>query len=562
MFKKKAKKNEKIQGDKPRHEKTGKPRARTRFFRLKLTLAIILALLAFSIIGVTVAALNVTGSGTNLPNIYVNGIFVGGMTREQTLQTLEDAGWKESTDTPMVVKLPAGISYELDVVKAGAMLSLEDAASLAYRYGHSSGVYGNLWKYLQNKVEPVDVSEEYGGLNEEYILQETEKAVKLFMEKTADNGYELDLENSVLRLMKGAGQMQIDTADLSAQLGHAMMQGEREFVKERHDNNLTAPDFSKLHEEIFIEAQDAHYLDTFEVVDEVKGLDFDIAEAERIWKDAEAAEYYEIPLSIVEPEISGEELRSRLFRDRLGSQTTLYTWSSDNRINNIKLCASKFDGMILYPGETFSFNEVVGQRTKEAGFLEAGAYSDGQVVQEVGGGICQVSSTLYCAAMYAQMKTVYRESHYFKVDYLPLGYDATVSWSKPDYKFRNDREYPVKLVAYCDDEAKSITIEIWGTDVDGSYVELTRWEAPVYDEEYTEVEIGTAAIAYRNVYDKDGNFLYRVEEPYSMYHLYEEEIQWPEDVLEEEQGILDGILGALEQQENSYVNSGNAIIIS
>lgn len=561
MFKKKSNNSEEIKENKPRHEESKKPKKRARFFRLKLTLAIILALLSFSIIGVTVAALNVTSSETNLPNIYVNGIFVGGMTEEQTLKTLEDAGWKESTDAPMVVKLPAGVSFQLDVVKSGAMFSLEDAASLAYRYGHSSGVYGNLWKYLRNRVEPVDVSEVYGGLNEEYILQETEKAVKLFMEKTADKGYELDLENSVLRLMKGAGQMQIDAANLSSQLGHAMMQGEREFVKDRHDNNLSAPDFNKLHEEIYVEAQDAHYLDTFEVVDEVKGLDFDVSEAEEIWKNAAAAEYYEIPLSVIEPEVSGEELRSRLFRDRLGSQTTLYTYSSDNRISNIRLCASKFDGMILYPGETFSFNEAVGKRTREAGFLEAGAYSDGQVVQEVGGGICQVSSTLYCAAMYAQMKTVYRESHYFKVDYLPLGYDATVSWSKPDYKFRNDREYPVRLAAWCDEYGKSLTVEIWGTDVDGSYVELTRWEAPVYDEEYTEVQIGTAAIAYRNIYDKDGNFLYRVEEPYSMYHLHEDEIQWPEEVLEEEQGILDGILGALEEEENSSTN-GSAIIIS
>ena len=196
---------------------------------------------------------------------------------------------------------------------------------------------------------------------------------------------------------------------------------------------------------------------------------------------------------VIDPEISGEELRSRLYRDRLGSQTTLYTYSSDNRISNIKLAASKFDGMILLPGETFSFNEVVGKRTREAGFLEAGAYSDGEVVQEIGGGICQVSSTLYCAAMYAQMKTVYRESHYFRVDYLPIGYDATVSWSKPDYKFRNDREYPVRLHAWCDEYGKSLTVEIWGTDVDGSYVELSCWQEPVYDEEFTEVVIGTTA---------------------------------------------------------------------
>ena len=536
MFNKKAKNSE---TKKPNSHEAPKPRERVRFFKLKLTLAIILGLFSLTIIGVTVAGLNVSGGSTNLPNVYVNGIFVGGMTEEQTLEALEAAGWRDSTDKPMEVKLPADVSFELDVVKAGAMFSIEDAAKLAYRYGHSSGVYGNLWKYLSNRLKPVDVCDEYGGLNGEYIFEQTGKAVAEFLEKTSDTGYEKDLENGVLRLMKGAGEMQIDTANLSAQLGHAMLQGERSFEKTMPDNTLTMPDFYKLHGEIFVEARDAGYTDKFEVVDEVAGLDFDVSEAEAAWKAAKATEYYEIPLKVIQPEISGEQLRAQLYRDRLGSQTTLFTWSSENRINNIMLCASKFDGMILYPGETFSFNEVVGRRTREAGFLEAGAYSDGEVVQEVGGGICQVSSTLYCAAMYAQMKTVYRESHYFKVDYLPLGYDATVSWSKPDFKFRNDRDFPVRLAAWCDEYDKALTVEIWGTDV----------------------VIGTAAIAYRNVYDKDGNFLYRVEEPYSMYHLHEEEIEWPEEAMEENPGILDGILGALEQ-ENSNANNGSAIIIS
>ena len=79
---------------------------------------------------------------------------------------------------------------------------------------------------------------------------------------------------------------------------------------------------------------------------------------------------------------------------------------------------------------------------------------------------------MYCAIMFAQLETVERTNHYFKVDYLDYGLDATVSWPSPDFKFKNSRDYPVKIVAYCNDEDKSLTIEIWGTDVDGSYVEL------------------------------------------------------------------------------------------
>lgn len=540
------------------------PGKRVKYFRLKITLAIILGLLSLSITAVTVWAFNITNSDTNLPNVYIGDVNVGGMTEQETIAALEKSGWTERCEERMVVQLPADISFELDIVKSGVMLSAQDAAKCAQSYGHGSNVYGNLAKYLLKK--PVDISKLYGEINDEYIRSQVDEALALFAEKTADTGYELDLEKSVIRLMKGAGQMQINAENLSSQLTAAMLQGERSFEKSSPDNKLTVPDFQKIHDEVCVEAQDAAYGEKFEVIDEVVGFDFDISEAEKSWEAAKATEYYEISVSTIQPEITGEELRSRLFRDRLGSQVTKYTYSSDNRINNIKLCASKFDGMILYPGDTFSFNEVVGKRTLEAGFLEAGAYSDGEVVQEVGGGICQVSSTLYCASMYAQMKTMYRESHYFKVDYLPLGYDATVSWSKPDFKFRNDREYPVKLAAYCDDDAKALVVEIWGTDVDGSYVELSCVSSPVYDEEFTEVVIGTSARASRNVYDKDGNFLYKVNEPYSMYHLHEDEIEWPEEAMKDEEGkegeedefvenegILDGILGALEREDNAII---------
>ena len=414
----------------------------------------------------------------------------------------------------------------------------------------------------------MDVSSLYGGIDKEYIRTQADKGIAEFMEKTADTGYETDIENGVIRLMKGAGQMQIDAEKLTEQIAASMVRGERLLEKTGPDNELSMPDFQKIYDEVCVEAQDAAYTEKFEVIDEVVGLKFDIAQAQENWKAAKPCEYYEIALELVEPAVKGEELRSRLYRDRLGSQTTLFTYSSDNRISNIKLSASKFDGMILYPGEVFSFNDIVGKRTQEAGFLLAGAYSDGEVVEEIGGGICQVSSTLYCAAMYAQMKTMYRESHYFKVDYLPLAYDATVSWPKPDFRFRNDREYPVKIAAYTDDDAKCLVVEIWGTDTDGSYVELSYVESPLYDEEYTDVVIGTSARAYRNIYDKDGNFLRKQGEPYSTYHLHEDEIEWPEGVNPdpEEEDEEKSETEEEESQDNEYWGEkyfgDNTIIIS
>ena len=164
---------------------------------------------------------------------------------------------------------------------------------------------------------------------------------------------------------------------------------------------------------------------------------------------------------------------------------------NEKRVGNIQKAATLLNGAKVEPGEEFNFNAFIGPRTEEGGWpLAPGIVSGERYEDQAGGGICQVSSTIYCAAMLAQMTTVERTCHMFVVTYLPYGLDATVSWPGPDYKFRNDRDYPVKIVAYCNDADKSITIEIWGTDVDGTQVTLRHTSTPVYDETYTDTLIG------------------------------------------------------------------------
>ena len=355
------------------------------------------------------------------------------------------------------------------------------------------------------------------------------RALERFDKHIGDGSYIVDEAASEMVYIKGAGQIKLDAEDVYAKAVEGLKALESSVSYALPSQDVTAPDFNALHTELMREPHDAYYdKETGEIVPDVKGFAFDVSEAESLWNAAGLLEEVRIPVKIDMPEMTAEQLVASLFRDKLGSQTTLYTYSSDARINNIKLCAAKLNGLVLNPGEEFSFNGTVGQRTTEAGFKAAAAYNDGQVVQEVGGGICQVSSTIYCAAMLAQMTTVERTCHMFVVTYLPYGLDATVSWPGPDYKFRNDRDYPVKIVAYCNDADKSITIEIWGTDVDGSYVELTSGYGYRYDSTYPDVDIGYSAVSYRNIYDKDGNLIDRVFEASSSYDLHEDEIKWPE----------------------------------
>lgn len=509
--------------------------------KLRLAIIIVSVVLALAVAGAAVGGYYVTKSDVNLPRIYVDNIFVGGMTKAETKAALEEGGWDEATNLALRVKLPAGVSFKLDMCDSGAMLTTDKAVDAAYSYGHAGNWIENLFAFISNYISPVNVSEKSIQIDGQYVRERAQKGLEKLAVKTADNGNEIDAKKEVLRMVKGAGKIDINIDSLCAEITRALSARETLLEYGNIEGSLEMPDFDALYKELSIEPKDAYFEDNFEVVDEVVGCTFDIAQAKALWEAAAPAETIEIPLDIDYPEKTGELLRSMLYGDKLGSQTTYYNGSTENRINNIKLAVSKINEYIMMPGDVFSYNDVVGERTAEAGFLTAGAYNDGEVVQELGGGICQVSSTLYCATLFANLETVDRTSHYFKVNYLDWGLDATVSWGGPEYKFRNDREYPVKIVAYCEDDSNALTIEIWGTDVDESYVELSHGRWYFTHEVYTDVIVGYNVLLTRTIYDKDGNIIATKDEPYGTYHLHKEDIHLPEENPEPDYGgVSDG----------------------
>ena len=489
---------------------------------LKVIFLVLLIVLLLAGIGATVGGFLITKSDTILPNVYLDGVSVDKMTREQAMDALKAAGWEDRARTPLTVYLPAEQSFELDRVTSGAMLARGVAVEAAYRYGHGNNWYENLLRYGKSLFSPTDVLHDYAELDEDYIRENVEAAIAQFEELTADDSYEVDREAAELRLMKGGGQMQIDADLLCAEIEDALRSGQSELDHRHVDNELTPPDFEAIFTELHVKPVNAEFVEGgFEVIEETVGCTFDVEQALALWEAAAPAEAVVIPLDIQYPEVTAESLRGMLFRDKLGEQTTLFGGSTPERVNNIQLAVSKLNGVVIDPGETFSYNETVGERTKEAGFKLAAAYQDGEVVQELGGGVCQVSSTLYCAAFYANMETVEREGHYFMVNYLEWGHDATVSWPSPDFKFKNTRDYPVKIVATADADSMSLNIQIWGTDVDGSYVEMT-YDRYYFTYEGSEDIAGFHVWTYRNIYDKEGNLIETRDESEAMYHKHEE----------------------------------------
>lgn len=155
---------------------------------------------------------------------------------------------------------------------------------------------------------------------------------------------------------------------------------------------------------------------------------------------------FEIPLLPVYAKVDSEllgEIRSM----RIGRYVTSFNSGNKTRTTNIKLAVKAINNTVIFPGETFSFNKVVGKRTVAKGYLRAPVIIRGEYSEDIGGGICQVSSTLFNAVDNAGLKIIQRFSHSRKVPYIPPGRDATVSWYGPDFEFKNLYNQPILIQA-------------------------------------------------------------------------------------------------------------------
>jgi vancomycin resistance protein YoaR len=152
----------------------------------------------------------------------------------------------------------------------------------------------------------------------------------------------------------------------------------------------------------------------------------------------------EVPLLPIYPRID-RDLLLRIYVKQIGQYVTYFNRNNTARSHNIVLASEAINNYVIFPGEKFSFNQVVGKRTKERGYMRAPVIVRGELSEDIGGGICQVSSTLFNAADRAGLKMVERYSHSKNVPYVPPGRDATVSWYGPDFSFINEYGLPILI---------------------------------------------------------------------------------------------------------------------
>lgn len=256
---------------------------------------------------------------------------------------------------------------------------------------------------------------------------------------------------------------------------------------------------------------------TFRIIPEAAGFGFDKAEVLESIEKAKGGDVLTIPLTELAAPITVKVLEDSLFHDVLGEYDSPHTWN-DDRTTNLDLACKAMNGTVILPGATFSFNDVVGERTPEKGYRKATAYvAGGKSEPEYGGGVCQVASTLYMATLLADLEVTSRAAHMYQVTYVPAGLDATIYWGYLDYCFVNTTPYPIRVVASVSDGY--VHIKLMGTETRDYTVQLEG----VYN---GADDVYSYYISYMYKYDADGNEISCTkiaDSSYRLHHVEDEE---------------------------------------
>lgn len=456
-------------------------------------------------------------------SIYVAGVDISGMTRDDALTAVtSQIGDSYSTD-PFTVRV---LEQELILTPAdtGAQFDAEGAVRAAFQSDADVDDDGNF------NIIP------YLNLNTDAIIQGISQLAAHFPTEGVQSGWELitnDEGTEFVKLIIGTEYYDFDADALYTAVMQAYNTCDRDITYHCNQLNVTSIDLDAIYGEKCTEAVDAILdPDTHEVTQSQAGYRFDLEAAREALAAAQPGDVLEFPFMEVIPEMTTEQLQSMLFRDLLGTYTAKNS-SSSNRNTNLRLACEAINGIILYPGDSFSYNNALGERTPEKGYKPAASYLKGETVQTYGGGICQPSSSLYYAALIADLEIVQRDCHGYVSAYMPLGMDATVDWNGPDFRFRNNTDFPIRIDAEADGGV--VTVSLIGTDTKDYYVkmdyEVLGTSYPTTIEEFVDAgsghrdgEVKTSAYTgytvqtYKLKYSKETDELIsREKEAYSYY---------------------------------------------
>lgn len=441
-----------------------------------------------SVFSTVFAFINVNNT-TFVSGISILGIDVSGLSKDDAKQKVtDDVSNRLSTD---VIFKHNDETYTLLPSSVGGSFDIDKVIDDAYSVGRNGNIFQNNFAILNAMINSKNFIPDF-SFNSDSFDNSISQMNSNFADGIVEPSYDISGNNLIIKSGKNGNI--VDSDKIKSLFVDKLI------VVPYNTDSIEVPVFSKeankididaIHSEIYKEAQDASYTtNPYAVYPSSNGLDFNISIDEAKALITGDKDSYTIPLKTLYPNVKTSDIGIEAFPDLLSSYSTSFASSSSNRATNVSLATNKINGKVLMPGEVFSFNGTVGKRTPQAGFKVAGVYMNGQVATDYGGGICQVSSTLYNAVLRANLEIVDRSNHMFEVGYVPIGTDATVSWGAPDFKFKNSRSYPIKIVTSSSN--RKCVVKFYGLK-----------ESEEYDIEI--VSYRTGSVPYRTTYTTDSS---------------------------------------------------------
>ena len=458
-------------------------------------------------------------SDTYFPHTQINGVDVSGRTRNSAASAIDTALRGRTIDLTL-----EGEAEPFTTVFMSDLLDEQpvdpNGVAAVYDQQHS-GLFSGGWQYLRHLVS---------GGSEVLSYQWDESGLDGWVSEIQQQVYQAP-EDTTAQLVNGqlevtmaqdGRQVSGDTVrDLLLSVTNAASADSYSFTLQPETLPAKTLTAQELHDQLHGEMKNASYdAATGTIVPEQPGADFAVDAVQSAMDTAAPGETLTLDAAIEEPEVTAKELKAVLFRDVLGEART-HVSGSAGRIGNVKLSAQTINGIVLNSGDIFSYNQSVGKRTEARGYKPAPAYVKGETVDEVGGGICQTSSTLYLACLLGNLEITERYAHRYIPAYISAGMDATVSWGGPDYKFANNTLYPIKIVTSY--SGGYLTVKLLGTKTDNTYVKMTNEKlsttnfevvyedddtlAPGTEKVKTTPYTGSKWKTYRNLYDAGGKLI-------------------------------------------------------
>ncbi len=414
-----------------------------------------------------------------LPNIKVQDIKIGGMTADDAEAELKTAFGTDVSDRTIILECE-GNQKEVRLSEFTPFIDNKKTVENAFNIGRDGGKFRKMSKMMElafaSEEIPLEVSLDEKYL--EFVISELAKDKEVPAVKTSYLA-----SDDKLTIVRGHGGRMVNRKKAAAQFATAVLDSsvnkigfEIETIEEEK------PDLDALYAEITAPMKNAEYsIQDGEVVIIPEKMGITVEKTDlKMALDSNQPEYT-LTVKTEEPEWTKAKLEELLFRDVMGTWSSDFSTSSSARAGNVILTANRINGKILMPGDVFSYDKTIGKRTYENGYREAGVYIGNKVESGIGGGICQTSSTLYSAALYANLEIVSRTSHSLPVSYMPAGQDATIAEGYIDLQIKNNTEYPIKISAEV--SGRRLTCSILGVKEPETQVEVVHSITATYNPE-------------------------------------------------------------------------------